>query len=346
MTSPSDITVAVLADSRGLDTYYLNDRYDEYYGIDRVFATRLNHHLNKRDQKGALSVLIPDHFRNGTVETKIRRLALNNPSHVVLCDGIWETLLNREKYFQEAEVLNALPTGLFASENDSVVNEAGRVLTDLFKDEKLTVSPKQFSGQMNTIVGYFARRRRNVGWLSLVVPPVGHRDGVHYAGNYRPLPGWGDCLEAINQAARQTLAQWNGRYLDLDPIVEAAGGVDNALLDQWHFSSGFQDRVADFLAEEITGEWSLSASISSPEHLSHKVIVRGRDDVDRVVFSGEPDPADPTLATLRETAIVVDAPMDKRDTVAQALLAQTDISNVVLYPEELSDPSGSSPVSP
>jgi len=341
MTSSPDISVAVLADSRGLDTYYLNDRYSESYGIDRVFATRLNNCLRDRFGDGAGSILIPDHFRNGTIETKILRLALNDPSHVLLCDGIWETLLNREKYFEEAAGLGVLDAGVFGTDDEAARQEAGRVLTDLFMAGKLSVSPEGFAEQMNTIAGYFARRRRNTGWLSLIVPPVDHRGGVHYAGNYYPLPGWADCLRAINDAARTVLHRWGGCYVDLDPLVAAAGGIDMALLDQWHFSAAFHDRVAQSLAESVCGDWSVPESVRDKAHVSHQAIVPGRTgsaalclyDPDGKGPAGMPAVSDAELADLENTAIVVTG--QDREVVACDLLKRTDLSNIVLYLEEL-----------
>lgn len=325
--------VTVLADSRGLDTYYLNSRYPSGYGIDRVFATRLNRKLLLDQASANLeAVLVPDHFRAGSTESRILRLALTDPVVIVLCDGIWETLLNREKHFQRAEQQGLLPSGLFGSETRPDRETAGSVLTEMFLNGSLDVSPGGYAASLGQIVGYFARRRRHVYWLSLPVPPAGHRNGVHYAGNYRPLPGWGRCLNAINDVARRVLDFWGQSIVSLDPLIDALGGADEALLDLWHFTPALHDSLADHLAERIPRK--LAAAPVPDRHPSRNAIIPGRVADWPVVELGRDTTVD-CLGHLEDAIVLVTEPdATLRDSTARDVLLRCDESVIVVYPEE------------
>ena len=332
-TADNPRIVAVLSDSRGLDTYYLNPQYPVGYGIDRVFATRLGRRLGTADLPAPFDVvLLPDHFRAGSLDSKILRLALTDPASVILCDGIWETLLNREKHFERAEQLGRLPHGLFGSENTADRDRAGSVLTELFLTGDLDVSPSRYADSLNRITGYFARRRRRVYWLSLPVPPPGHRGGIHYAGNYRPLPGWDRCLGAINEAAGRIMNDWGQSVIDLDPIIECFGGADAALLDQWHFTVAFHDHLAKHMAKRLSRD--LAAAPDIGRHPSHDAMIPGRvrgwpvRTLGRDVDTGH-------LQTLADTILVIAEPDPAlRDAQARAILPQCPDSVILIYPDE------------
>ena len=324
----ASLTVAVLADSRGLDTYYLNPQYPAGYGIDRVFATQLSYRFRSGETSPAYdAVLIPDHFRAGALQSKILRLALTDPAAVILCDGIWETLLNREKHFQRAEELGRLPVGLFGDESPSNWERAGTVLTELFAEGALDVSPARYRENLDPIVGYFARRRRRVYWLSLPVPPPEHRGGVHFAGNYRPLPGWDLCMQAINEAAEACLSSWGQNVIFLDPLVERIGGADKALLDLWHFTPEFHDLLATDLAERLPRD--LADTPLRDRHPSQGAMIAGRTEGWPIVDLGR-ELADKDIETLRDSLLVV-----SNSDEARALLSRCHESVVILFPEEV-----------
>ena len=101
MTLPN---IAILADSRGFDTYFLNPAYGEAgYGYDRTFAFVLRRALLSEADPVADVCHIPDHFRAATIENNIIRLGLTDPAMVVLLDGIWETLLSKADFLRWAE---------------------------------------------------------------------------------------------------------------------------------------------------------------------------------------------------------------------------------------------------
>lgn len=325
--------VAVLTDSRGLDTYYLNPQYPAGYGIDRVFATRLGRRLRAKNLPFPYdTVLLPDHFRAGSADSRILRLALTDPAAVILCDGIWETLLNREKYFQSAEQLGRLPHGLFGSDQAADMERAGSVLTELFLAGDLDVSPSRYFDSLNRITSYFARRRRQVYWLSLPVPPPGHRGGIHYAGNYRPLPGWDRCLSAINEAAGRVMTGWGQNVIDLDPVIEKFGGADSALLDLWHFTAAFHDHLAEHMATQLSRD--LAAVPDHACHPSHGAMIPGRVQGWPVRTLGE-DVDIGRINTLTDTILVIAEPDPAlRETRARAILSQCPDSVIPIYPDE------------
>ena len=117
LNTDASLTIAGLANSRGLDTYYINPQYPLGYGIDRVFTTQLSRRFRSSETPPNYdAVLKPDDFCGGAMTSKILRSARTDPAVVILCDGIWETLLNRQKHFQRAEALYHLPAGLCGDE--------------------------------------------------------------------------------------------------------------------------------------------------------------------------------------------------------------------------------------
>ena len=170
--------VAVLGDSRAFDTYYTSDAYKIRYGYDSTFPHIWRAAALADAQSGYDVVHIPDHFRGGTVQNNIVRLALTDPAVVVLLDGIWETLINKGHFIAYAEQ-NAL---------DEPFSHAG--LVDLFKANRLSVSPQAFAERTRTLVSYFRRRRRQVIHMTLPVPPKAYIGSTYHAGGYKPLDDW------------------------------------------------------------------------------------------------------------------------------------------------------------
>jgi hypothetical protein len=232
VASASLPVVAVLGDSRVFDTYYTNDSYPERYGYNATFPFLLAREA-LRQAKPYEVVHIPDHFRGGTVENNIIRLALTDPAIVVLCDGIWETLVSKDWTVDGQKI------------------EDTRVLADRFIANQLAVSPRRYAEKQRRIISYFRRRRRQCVWLSLPMPPREHLNRLHYAGNYRCIPEWDECLNAINEAMAPVVTAYDALWLDLHKLVGAVGGFSQALIDQWHFSKAFHARIASSLSQIV-----------------------------------------------------------------------------------------------
>lgn len=339
------LNVVTLTDSRGLDTYYLNANYPDGYGIDRVFAHRLEAQLRAYGIGHVNSYLIPDHIRDGTVETNISRVAFCRPRWIVLSNGIWETVLNRDMYFEEAHKHGFLkglsPRGL----TDEQRLEVGGTLNRLFFEGRLSVSPEKYRAGLNRLVGYFARRRCSIFWLSLLIPPESHRGGIHHAGDYRPLPFWPDQLRAINDAARSVLDYWGGMYLDLAPLAESLPSLECALIDQWHFTDEFQGLVADLLARTIRDDiqsGDTSRSTWSADNLAPPGRLRFQQSIhtDGVEAWTRPEwpagrlPMEAALKNCAAGSAVVLTDVDPRDAIARKILADFPHISCVVYPED------------
>ena len=337
---PQDkLNAVVLADSRGLDTYYINDAYAQGYGIDRVFGYRIDGALRTQGIGNVQSVLIPDHFRGGTIEGNITRIALCRPKWVILCDGIWETLLNREKYLTEAQGAGLLKDATLESMNTNRRDEFGAILNRLYFEDRLSISPAKYGRKLDTLIGYFARRRCRVMWLSLLVPPETHRNGVHAAGAYRPLPFWQDRLRAINEEARTVLDRWGGLYVDLNEGVAHVPSLDHALIDQWHFSDAFHGIVADQIAGHIRHDLTEAASPHSswdPDCMTPPGRGRATTAVAGIADLTGDDAG--TMIKPGEAVILKNASGD-RDAAARAILDRFSAVAAVLYPEECGQPA-------
>lgn len=339
--------VAVLTDSRGFDTYYLNDRYESWYGADRIFPALLRRHLLRRSQPPLDAVHIPDHFRSGTIENNLLRLGLCDPVYVVLCDGIWETLLNRGHLvdYVTARIGDAALDAP-APERLDLSHDA---ITRLFLDDKLPVSPGRYADRIGRIASYFARRRRRLCWLSLLIPDPAHKAGVHCAGDYRYPPGWQRCLAAVNERVKTALDAWGASYVDLDPLMRRAGGEAAALLDQWHFTAAFHAVVAaaldDLIIREIGSRDPLPA-----DHVSRRFMVPGKAGAgplhaigdtaaewcrETANIHGAEPVSERTAAALEDAALVVVDPPETRDATARRLLSACAASTIILYPEEI-----------
>lgn len=237
--------VTVLGDSRVFDTYYVNAAYREPYGFDATFPHLLRKRVLQQPSANYDVVHIPDHFRAGNIESNIIRLALTDPALLILCDGIWETLVHKDWFIEWAtNRIRAHPT---RSAQALDLSYSSRRLVDLFIANELPVSPRNYVEKQRRIISYFRRRRRQCLWMSLPPPPRGHLDGLHYAGNYRCIPEWDECLKAINDAMAPMVSGYGALWFDLHALVLSHGGFGKALIDQWHFSRSFHVAVADEL---------------------------------------------------------------------------------------------------
>ncbi len=300
--------VAILGDSRLFDTYYTNDRYEKRYGYDKTFP-----HLWRRKVLADLAagydvVHIPDHFRGGTVQNNIVRLALSDPAVVVILDGIWETLLNKRHFLEYAEQRARAydPAGA----EPGTLSYSQRALVDLFKTGVLSVSPQRFTDRSRLLVSYFRRRRRQVIWMTLPVPPKDYIGSTYHAGNYRPIPDWDECLAAMNDAVVPIMERYGCSILDLTQLMNDLGGPNAALIDQWHFSPAFHARLADVLHERCK---VLLAETPSPSHVSHDYIL------------GAPEDDVPDTVVIHEGQA-----SDELDAIAMLSPEQ-----ILLYPSEL-----------
>ncbi len=258
--------ITILGDSRVFDTYFTSSRYSVRYGYDKTFPHLWRKMVLQDPQAGYDVVHIPDHFRGGTLQNNIIRLALTDPAIIVIVDGIWETLLNRGHYNDYLER---------HSSSDSEQEYNPQRLVELFKANKLSVSPSAFAHQHARLISYFRRRRRQVIWMTLPVPPKSYIGSTFHAGDYTPIPNWNECLAAVNDAVVPMVNAYEGKVLDLTALMEELGGAEMALIDQWHFSEAFHERIAvelgsltrDLLrgvpgAGHISGDYMLGAPSS------------------------------------------------------------------------------------
>lgn len=269
MTSP---LIVVLGDSRVFDTYYASEEYEgRTYGYQATFPHRLA--LARPKLAGVVSdvVHIPDHFRGRTLANNILRLALTDPDVVILCDGIWETLISPRMV---ADALNA-----------EVASLDPELVVGLYTTERLALAPRAYAERVATIVSWFMRRRRTVIWLDIPVPPPDHFGGLHHAGNYRPVPGWHACVRHLNEVVSREVRAAGGLVLSLGAAMNAHGGAACCLIDQWHFSAAFHGVVAGMLVD-------LCATLPGPlpdDHVSREVMIAGRRPRERVVLLGPRD---------------------------------------------------------
>lgn len=330
--SPSPSRVSILADSRGFDTYYLNDSYPAGYGYDQTFPHLLARSLWQNPALGFEAVHIPDHFRGGSVESNILRLALTDPAVVVLLNGIWETLLHKGHFLEYAQRrLEEFDTrsGLTLD-----LSYSSRTLADLFLADELSLSPRKFAERERRIISYFRRRRRGVVYLTLPVPGPDHLNRMHYAGNHRLLPEWGECLAAINQETAPLAKAYGATVIDLDRLMRDKGGPGACLIDQWHFSPAFHAAVAQALLRDIRRRAKANppAAPASREHIlpgrmpAEPVLLHGANPAARELMRANP--------TLRVEAVVMEKPDRKTfqsvPVLPEAALARTRSRVLVL----------------
>lgn len=242
--------ISVLTDSRGLDTYYANPRYGRrVYGYNRTFPFLLRRDFLGRNPPIADLCHIPDHFRGGTVQNNIIRLALTDPQIVVLLDGIWETLLNKQDFHEW--VSGTIDAHEWKSGAPLDLSFSSERIADLYLAGELPKSPETYARRMGEIVSYFRRRRRQCVWLTTPVTPRDHLGGVHYAGDYLTFPDWGRCVASLNEAVATRVTALGGQVIDLNDLMETSGGAEDCLLDQWHFTPSFHAIVAEKLSRTL-----------------------------------------------------------------------------------------------
>ncbi|HUT49665.1 MAG TPA: hypothetical protein VM325_10005 [Alphaproteobacteria bacterium] len=259
---------AVLGDSRAFDTYFVNADYAQRYGYDKTFPHLWRKRVLSDPAAGYDVVHIPDHFRGGTVQNNIVRLALTDPSVVVVLDGIWETLLNKRHILDFAERRIRAHD---AAGSDALTLTYGPLsLAELFKAGELSVSPQNFAERTRALISYFRRRQRQVIVMTLPVPPKSYVGSTYHAGDYRPPPGWDECLAAMNAATLPVIESYGAHILDLTVLMDDLGGPRQALIDQWHFSPAFHARLAEALDDQVR---ALLPDAPGPDHVSHKFML-------------------------------------------------------------------------
>lgn len=339
--------VTILGDSRVFDTYYLNDQYAECYGLDKTFPFLLREKLLGTPNHFADAVHVPDHFRGGTIENNILRVALTNPVGVFLCDGIWETLLNKSHFTEYAA--KKIESFSLREDETFTLELNHEKMAALYLNDELPIKPSKYARRMYRIASYFARRRRVCYWMNLIQPDPSYKDGVHYAGNYKCSPVWNSCLAAINEQTEKALTPIGGRIFDLHRLMEENGGEANTLLDQWHFTTKFHGVVADKLFELL--RFPEDYVHLGPDHVSHRYMhgfaIENRDDPIAVFQIGPKSPLDEnwnvvlttdlldTASTSDSDIIVITGDNEERDRAAEELLLMTPLRKIILFPEEL-----------
>ncbi len=285
--------VTVLGDSRAFDTYYANASYTTRYGYDATFSHVWRAAALADPDAGYDVVHIPDHFRGGTVQNNIVRLALTDPAVVVLLDGIWETLLNKGHFIE------------YAKENDPGLPYSRERLVELFKADRLSVSPRDLAERTRTLVSYFRRRRRQVIYMTLPVPPKAYIGSTYHAGDYTPHADWDECLTAVNTAGTAVAQDYGCEVFDLTGLMTEIGGPEKALIDQWHFSPAFHQEIAKRLAASVT---VMLKNAPGPSHVSHDFMLgpsTGTLPPDVIVHKGTPGDEPGALAALGPEQILI-----------------------------------------
>ena len=355
--------VAVLGDSRTLDTYYYNSCYDSFYGYHRTFHFLLRK-MVLASMKGDFDVIhIPDHFRSHSVENNILRLALIDPAMLILCNGIWETLVNKEMFVEY--VNERIKKHDTRSGETLELKYNSRILSELFVQNRLSNSPNRFLGRQQRVVSYFRRRRRQCLLMNLVVPNRTYQNRVHYAGNYRCIPEWDICLGAINEGLQSLAKAYGAILVDTHGLVIENGGFEKNLIDQWHFSESFHRVLAEFFLDLIRSNRDVTDQ--GIDHVSHqfmlhrgvdrtrilvygtgnesrdwirdhpKVIVEAvvEDQKTREYFQSIPVIGVDDVATTSSKIVLLAVPADERHCREIGLLERVPLEKILLYPEEL-----------
>ncbi|MDD5681499.1 MAG: hypothetical protein PHI59_09700 [Candidatus Omnitrophica bacterium] len=254
--------IAILGDSRTFDTYYYNSQYKEHYGYDKTFPFLLQKAV-WADSGGAMDVVhIPDHFRSRSIENNILRLALTDPLMVIMCNGIWETLLTKQIFMEYAEAKKG---------EELKLTYNSRMMADLFKSNELSTSPKKYFSEQRQIISYFRRRQRRCVLMALPVPPPAHLGGLHYAGNYHCPTEWGECLETLNDVIKPLERDYGVSIADLHNLIIKNGDFGKNLIDQWHFSASFHALLADYFKRFLKENSNLPDI--PKDHISHEFML-------------------------------------------------------------------------
>jgi hypothetical protein len=224
-------------------------------------------------------VHIPDHFRGGTIQNNIIRVSLTDPAIIIVLDGIWETLVNKGHYLEYAR-----RKGL---DGEATYDRAN--LSALFRAGELSLSPVSYAERQRRLISYFRRRRRQIIWMTLPVPPKSYLGSTYHAGDFKPIPDWDECLSAINEAMIPVVNAYGGSILDMTKLMSEVGGPRSAFIDQWHFSELFHETIAAALDVQVR---SLLPGTCGPHHISRRYMLGGAGkeagEPDVVVYSGSP----------------------------------------------------------
>ena len=341
--------ISILGDSRVFDTYYYNASYPQGYGYDKTFPFLLRERLLSAGN-GLDLAHIPDHFRAGTPANNILRLAFTDPAAIVLCNGIWETLVNKGHFLEYVEA--ELGRHSTASGERLDFSYSSGELARLFVQGRLSNSPARYAERQRTIISYFRRRRRQAVNISLPMPPADHLDRVHYAGNHKLIPEWDACLDALNKAVAPVLEAYGAHVLDAHALMQASGGPSACLIDQWHFSPLFHAGLAEALEAMLPAV--AGQAETGPGHISHRfmvpgcglaepVAVYGREEQVREFAAGVPEGMvaavyapgeEERLSDPAADAVILALPPEERAEAETGLLAILPRRAVLVYPEE------------
>lgn len=340
--------ITILGDSRVFDTYYYNSSYEKGYGLDKTFPFLLRRRFFEAGNDLDI-VHIPDHFRSGTVQNNILRMALTNPACVILCNGIWETLVNKGHFLEYVE--RRLKEHSTASGVEMHFTYSGSELVKLFVAGELSNSPAKYAERQRSIISYFLRRRRQAVNISLAKPDATHLDRLHYAGQHQLVDEWDLCLDALNQAVAPVLRDYGAYGLDGHALMQDNGGQSVCLIDQWHFSVSFHSALSDALARLLPEV--LKQAAMDVDHISNRYMVPGGGFHDPVAVYGSADDAQRLCLDAPGVEIVVTSedvgelaasgcrivvlcgePYERVE-VELELLATLGSDCIVVYPEEL-----------
>jgi hypothetical protein len=295
--------VTILGDSRAFDTYFTNSHYTTRYGYEKTFC-HIWRKLALLDPSCDYDAIhIPDHFRGGTVQNNIVRLALTNPAVVVILDGIWDTLISRRHFVEyvERQQQNDLTASGLILEKDY----SPELLARLYVAGELSISPNNFAERSRHIISYFRRRQRHVIWMTLPVPPKSYLGSNYHAGDYHPNADWDECLIAANKAVIPIVEAYGGVVLDMTVEMERIGGAEQAFIDQWHFTPEFHAQIAEALHRRAS---RLVPTAPDARHVSHNYMLgspNGPESRDVICYDGEPADELDTLLSLGPEQIMV-----------------------------------------
>lgn len=279
--------VTILGDSRAFDTYFTNANYVARYGYEKTFP-HIWRKMALLEAPCEFDVVhIPDHFRGGTVQNNIIRLALTNPAVIVILEGIWDTLIGKRHFVEYVEQRRQTRSPQSADEPEPEYDPTS--LSQLFVAGELSISPEDFADRSRRIISYFRRRQRQIIWMTLPVPPKSFVGSTYHAGNYQPNANWHECLAAVNDAVRPIVEAYGGVILDMTLEMDAVGGAGEAFIDQWHFTPAFHIQLADALHCQAR---RLVRSAPGPGHVSHDYMLGSPDGPlarNVILYDGEPE---------------------------------------------------------
>lgn len=361
--SVTDTIVTILGDSRTLDTYYYNSNYKELYGYDKTFPYLLQRSIEKKSYERIKIIHIPDQFRANSIENNILRLALTDPDIVILCNGIWETLLNKKMYLQYAiEKINAHK---ILEGNTLELNFNSQELVKLYLSNSLSNSPQKFFSRQNQIISYFRRRQRQCFVMNIPVPDIDHLNRLHFAGNYRCIPEWGICIEMLNEGIRTLAENYQGIHIDTHELIKKEGGFNKNLIDQWHFSKSFHIALSRYFeqlllenstyvpVDHISHDFMLHKGISETSivlygtgsvaadwlkaHPGIKVEFVVSEQSGRSYFHSIPVIEEREINNTTSSIVLLAVPENQREEIEISLIKRLQSDKILLYPEEVQE---------